>query len=104
MWPPETLRWSNVLPARHWHAPGTQPKKSPMSSFDPDNPDVPLAELFRAYPETASAFLRHRMICPGCPIAPFHTVIDACLEYGLEEEEFRKELEALSRFASPRPR
>ena len=32
------------------------------------------------------------MLCFGCPIAPFHTVIDACLEYRLDEDQFRAKL------------
>lgn len=59
---------------------------------DIDDPDLPLAELFSICPETAAVFLAHRMLCYGCPIAPFHTVIDACAEYDLEEEGFRAEL------------
>ena len=39
-------------------------------------------------------FLERRMLCFGCPIAPFHTVIDASLEYQLDEEAFRAELRA----------
>lgn len=61
---------------------------------DPDNPDLPLADLFAAWPETAQPFLDRNMLCPGCPIAPFHTVIDACDEYHLEEETFRQEIRA----------
>jgi hypothetical protein len=34
------------------------------------------------------------MMCIGCPITPFHTVIDACAEYNLDEAAFRAELRA----------
>ena len=37
-------------------------------------------------------FLRHNMLRVGCLIGPFHTVIDACAEYGLEVEAFYAEL------------
>jgi hypothetical protein len=37
----------------------------------------------------AGAFLAHRTFCFGCPIAPFHTVVGACLGYGLDAEAFR---------------
>lgn len=57
-----------------------------------DDPDLPLSRLFEAWPGTASAFLARRMLCWGCPIAPFHGVIDACEEYGLDEAAFREEL------------
>lgn len=59
-----------------------------------DDPDLPLALMFRHWPATAQVFLAHRMLCLGCPIAPFHTVIDACAEYGLDEAQFRAELRA----------
>jgi hybrid cluster-associated redox disulfide protein len=48
--------------------------------------------LFDHWPTAASVFLAHGMLCFGCPIAPFHTVIDACLDYGLDEMQFRREL------------
>lgn len=61
-----------------------------------DDPDLPLAELMRGWPETVGVFLRHRMLCPGCPIAVFHTVSDACMEYDLDLEAFADELLAAS--------
>ena len=59
-----------------------------------DDPDLPLGLLFSHWPATATVFLSHRMLCFGCPIAPFHTVIDACAEYGLDEMAFRAALQA----------
>lgn len=60
---------------------------------DFDNPDLPLSELFVAWPEMVAVFLERKMLCPGCPIAPFHAITDACLEYDLDEDDFRAELE-----------
>ncbi|MDP3197701.1 DUF1858 domain-containing protein [Tabrizicola sp.] len=57
-----------------------------------DDPDLPLVLLFRHWPATVSVFLSNRMLCFGCPIVSFHTVIDACEEYGLNEVVFRAEL------------
>lgn len=65
-----------------------------MSGLQIDDPDLPLGLLFTHWPPTAAVFLSHRMLCVGCPIAPFHTVIDACEEYGLNEASFRAELRA----------
>ncbi len=59
-----------------------------------DDPDLPLRLLFDRWPETAQVFLSRRMFCFGCPIAPFHTVVDACAEYRLDEAIFRAELRA----------
>lgn len=65
-----------------------------------DDPDLPLARIFERWPEVAEVFLGRRMLCVGCPIAPFHTVIDACLEYGLDEDDFRAELHRAMRGAA----
>ena len=73
-----------------------------MRRPDIDDPDLPLAEMFRAWPETAEVFLSRHMLCLGCPIAPFHTVIDACAEYNLDEDRFRGQLRAA--LATPPPR
>lgn len=59
-----------------------------------DDPDMPLRLLFDLWPDTAEVFLGHHMVCFGCPIAPFHTVGDACAEYRLDEASFRAELRA----------
>jgi hybrid cluster-associated redox disulfide protein len=55
---------------------------------------LPLQLLFERWPEVASVFQAQGMVCFGCPIAPFHTVIDACAEYGLDEIAFRAALQA----------
>ena len=61
-----------------------------------DDPDLPLSDIFRQWPATAQAFLERKMLCFGCPIAPFHTVIDAVAEYSLNEDEFRARLRDLA--------
>lgn len=63
-----------------------------MRRPDFDDPDLPLTLLFDAWPAVAPVFLARRMLCPGCPIAPFHTITDACAEYGLDEAAFRADL------------
>lgn len=65
-----------------------------MIAPDLDDPDLVLLALFSRWPETAQVFLSRRMTCFGCPIAPFHTVLDACAEYRLDEGGFRAELRA----------
>ncbi|WP_226779917.1 DUF1858 domain-containing protein [Oceaniglobus trochenteri] len=76
-----------------------------MARPDFDDPDMMLSEMFAHWPETAAAFLNRRMLCPGCPIAPFHAVVDACGEYDLDEGVFRAELRALAGLpANPRRR
>lgn len=48
-----------------------------------DIDDLSLAEIMSRWPSTIRAFLDRRMHCVGCPIAPFHTLIDAAEEHGL---------------------
>ena len=63
----------------------------------PIDPYMPLADLLTKWPETIPVFMRHRMLCVGCYISPFHSVSDACAEYGLDEEKFFDELKAVIR-------
>ncbi|WP_417607751.1 DUF1858 domain-containing protein [Primorskyibacter flagellatus] len=57
-----------------------------------DDPDLPLADLMTHWPDTIPVFLRHKMLCVGCLISPFHTIADACTEYHLNETDFLAEL------------
>jgi hybrid cluster-associated redox disulfide protein len=50
--------------------------------------DMSMDEIMRAWPGTIRVILRHRMLCVGCPIAPFHTISDACQEHGVDEALF----------------
>ncbi len=57
-----------------------------------DDPDLPLADLISLWPETVPIFLKHGMLCVGCVIGPFHTIVDACAEYRLDQDSFLNEL------------
>lgn len=57
-----------------------------------DNPDMPLADLMTHWPETIPVFLRHKTLCVGCLVSPFHTIVDACREYDMDEDAFLAEL------------
>lgn len=63
-----------------------------MRHFRFDDPDLPLADLMTRWPQTIPVFVRHRMLCVGCLISPFHTITDACSEYHLDQEAFIAEL------------
>lgn len=63
-----------------------------MAQNDLDDPDLTLDMLMSIWPDTIAVFLRHKMLCVGCMVNPFETVIDACYEYGLDEALFRLEL------------
>ena len=64
-----------------------------MRSPKLDDPDLPLADLMNLWPATIPVFVRHRMLCVGCLVSPFHTVADACVEYRLNEGVFLRELQ-----------
>lgn len=57
-----------------------------------EDPDLPLADLMMVWPQTIPVFMRHRMLCVGCLVSRFHTCVDACAEYDLNEEDFLAEL------------
>lgn len=65
-----------------------------MRKIKLEDPDLPLEDLMTEWPQTIPAFLRHKMLCVGCMVNPFHTVMDACTEYGLDLDEFYAELAA----------
>lgn len=67
-----------------------------MRRTDFDNPDLPLSELLARWPDMTPCFFERRMLCPGCPITPFHTISDACRQYGLDEDAFRNALRRLA--------
>jgi hybrid cluster-associated redox disulfide protein len=65
-----------------------------MKHIHIDDPDLPLGALMTQWPDTITVFMRHKMLCVGCLVNPFHTVIDACAEYGLDVDAFYAELAA----------
>ncbi len=56
------------------------------------NSDMPVDEIMRRWPPTIRLFLRHRMVCVGCPIGVFHTVAEACDAHGFDRESFEAQL------------
>lgn len=59
-----------------------------------DDPDLPLLNLINEWPQTIPVFLLHKMLCVGCMVSRFHTVMDVCAAYGLDADEFYSELAA----------
>jgi len=55
-------------------------------------PELSLDEIMQRWPNTIAVFLRHKMLCVGCPIATFHTINNACREYDLDKDAFLEEL------------
>jgi hybrid cluster-associated redox disulfide protein len=55
--------------------------------------DISVMDIMDNWPETLSVFMKYRMLCIGCSIAPFHTIKEACDEHQLEESVIRAELD-----------
>ena len=67
-------------------------KEAKMDAPQLDDPEMPLADLMTHWPQTIPVFVRHKMLCVGCLVSPFHTVADACTEYHLNQDAFMAEL------------
>ena len=53
-----------------------------------------VGDVMRRFPATIRVFLDFKLRCVGCPIAPFHTVRDACREHVVNEAELLGALRA----------
>ncbi len=51
-----------------------------------------VADVLERYPPAMRVFIDHGMACIGCVVAPYHTIEEACLEYGVPLEAFRREI------------
>lgn len=51
-----------------------------------------LRDLMDGWPQTVPVFVRRRMNCPSCLMAPFMTVSEAAREYGYAPEELARDL------------
>lgn len=71
-----------------------------MSAVLPDDPDLPVTEVMRLWPATVPVFIAHGMLCVGCLIGPFHSLLDACNVYEIDPETLLLELRAVVRAAA----
>ncbi len=67
-----------------------------MNEFIPQ-PQHTVSEVMRRWPQTISLFLQYGTACPGCPVATFHTVQEAALEYRIPLRVFLAELRQSAR-------
>jgi len=58
-------------------------------------------EVMRAWPATIRVFLQYRMKCVGCPIGPFHTIYDSCVEHNTDIATFLADLRAVTGQVTP---
>jgi hybrid cluster-associated redox disulfide protein len=74
-----------------------------MHVSDLNDPDPPIADIMRRWPETMSVFMARGMLCVGCLVGPFHTIDDACSEYRIDPHRLLAELrEAITAAAAPK--
>lgn len=57
--------------------------------------DMTIEDVMNAWPDTVSVVLNHGMYCVGCPIAGFHTVVDAAHEHAVDLETFATDLQGV---------
>ncbi|PHQ69687.1 MAG: hypothetical protein COB93_07445 [Sneathiella sp.] len=55
--------------------------------------DMSIDRIMRIWPQTISVILKHRMKCVGCPLATFHSAIDAAREHGIDADILFNDLE-----------
>lgn len=53
-----------------------------------------VADLLARWPHTSSVFVRRKMACPGCSMAPFMSLAEAAAEYRIPAQELLDELAA----------
>jgi hybrid cluster-associated redox disulfide protein len=51
-----------------------------------------VAEVLARWPQTIPIFIRHRMACVGCAMAPFETLAEVAVIYKLDLDCFLNEL------------
>ncbi len=52
-----------------------------------------VADVLARWPQTISIFMRHRMACVGCAMAPFETLAEVAAIYNIDLNCFLTELE-----------
>lgn len=56
--------------------------------------DAIVRAVMNAHPETIGVFVRRRMHCPGCAMAPFITIAEAAASYAIDAEDLLQDLRA----------
>jgi hybrid cluster-associated redox disulfide protein len=57
------------------------------------DPDLTVGRMMEIWPQTIEVFLRHLMLCIGCPVRRFYTVAEACQVYRLSLTAFLDEVQ-----------
>ncbi len=56
------------------------------------SPDMIVAEVLKAWPQTIPVFLRRKTACVGCVMSPFETLVDVSKNYQIPLDELLDEL------------
>lgn len=54
--------------------------------------DLTVQTVLDAWPSTREVFIRRRMACVGCDLAPFMTIAEAAVSYGIGPGDLEREL------------
>jgi hybrid cluster-associated redox disulfide protein len=54
--------------------------------------DMTVSEIMTRWPQTVRVFLDLRLLCVGCPIGGFHTLVDAAEEHGIALELLEEQI------------
>jgi len=65
--------------------------------------NLTVAEVLARWPQTIPVFMRHRMACVGCAMAPFETLAEVAAIYDLDLKTLLSELEQVIERSEPRP-
>jgi hybrid cluster-associated redox disulfide protein len=49
--------------------------------------DLSVSEIMKRWPATMRLFIDRRLLCVGCPIAPFHVLTDVSKEHGVDHDD-----------------
>ena len=60
--------------------------------MDSIEPTTMVGDILGRHPRAMRIFIDHGMACIGCAVAPYHTIEEACAEYGLSVETVVREL------------
>jgi hybrid cluster-associated redox disulfide protein len=55
-----------------------------------------VAEVLRRWPQAPNLFLRRRLACHGCAMAPFDTLCDVAKAYGLDLASLLEDVERVA--------
>lgn len=64
---------------------GASYRGGPMTAIELD--DLTVSEIMRRWPATMRLFIDRRLLCVGCPIAPFHALTDVAREHSVDHDD-----------------